>query len=269
MKNTIIAFRATMNQLAKEHMSGITWDEYQTLCKDAIAAGYELHQNYDFMTKEECAERLDKLFKYVNIFDQDAAKLVRIKYADRIKFACITNKTVTSDEYKAENKAKTANAKRLESYRAKLNELKNENDKAEVENPLTGMMEQWTRAQVQAAVEQLEAAVDCQTKKLKEMQDEAGNKFKDIVPLLTGVDLDTSTRMLKAAYKKDGMPKKIEATAAGRKALENVVVDIIEAHKRRTIAEIELDNAMVAASRKIAKKDNAKKDKKEETTENK
>lgn len=232
MKNTIIDNRYIAKaQLTRDDMTQAQWDEYRTLCDAAAIEAYRIAtQRCDIDNSATC------LYNLLKFFDAKAAKALHFAgYRTRLMMAAVERKREKSVELKRAEKTLREFKDSLAEKQVLREGMNGDDAQVRVKNVHTGHMELWNVKMVDNAIEALTKNVAEQQALVDDLYARPKNCWYDFKPMMT----------------KD----RLHASDKCRKAIEDVIADILTERQFMTIEDEQREAAQIKAARKARKEE--------------
>lgn len=230
MKHKIIDNRYIAKaQLLSDDMTKNQWSEYRALCDAAAIEAYRIAtQHCDEDNSATC------LYQLLKFFDPQAAKALHFAgYRMRLMMASVERKRVKSDALKTAEKILRSYKEKLDDFQTLRQGMDGEDADVRVKNDTTGKYDLWNVQMVDDAIATWQKNVNEQQVLVDDMYTKPHNCWYEFKPMLT----------------KD----KLHANDKCRKAIEDVVADILTERKFMTVSDLQREAAQIKAARKARK----------------
>ena len=232
MKNTIIDNRYIAKaQLTRDDMTQAQWDEYRALCDAAAFEAYRIAtQRCDIDNSATC------LYQLLKFFDPTAAKALHFAgYRTRLMMAAIERKREKSVALKNAEKILRANKEQVDGFTTLREGMDGDDAQVRILNEQTGVKELWNVKMVDDAIEAWEKRVREQQEVVDKLYAQPKNCWYDFKPMLN----------------KD----RLHASEKCRKAIEDVIADILTERQFMTVEDLQAEAAQIKAARKARKEE--------------
>lgn len=232
MKNTIIDNRFIAKaQLTRDDMTQAQWDEYRALCDAAAFEAYRIAtQRCDIDNSATC------LYNLLKFFDAKAAKALHFAgYRTRLMMAAVERKREKSFALKQAEKILRENKDKLAEFQTVRESMNGDDAEVRIKNVHTGHHELWNVKMVDNAIETWQKNVQAQQEAVDALYAQPKNCWYDFKAMVT----------------KD----KLHASEKCRKAIEDVIADILTERQFMTIEDDQREAAQIKAARKARKEE--------------